>query len=113
MVKKCKKIIGVRVLFGGRDEVYNMDGGGQFFSTEGVLQNSQSVSSFVYTESPSHSNRDGASRGGKSISGVMVDLGSRPVNSPNSRSGGGNPDIMTVILLQMKEEREVWEHDRN
>ena len=111
LAKRCKKMIGDRALLGGGEEIYDMEGGGSFLSETGerlehpvrsVLfppsgnddtDNSLPSAAFATPDSSCVTSRSARGRGG-------------------NRGGGKRPDPMTLMMMQMREDRLVRAEDR-
>lgn len=104
MAKELKDMIRDKAMLNVGDEIYDMEDGGTFTSPDGTVRG-------VVPVPVARTSGEGASVSGISVAGTSVAVTCDAVDHSPNRGRGKKPDMMSVMMLYMKDEKERRIHE--
>lgn len=112
LAKKCKVLIGDKAMIGGANEVFDMEGEGTFTGPDGSVRPHNAIAS-ITTREDTESSTVGSISTARTTGIGGGSLSSRRSSSNDGGGRGGRrPDVMNLIMLQMKEDRDIRMEDK-
>ena len=104
MAKELKEMIRDKAMINVADEIYDMEDGGTFTSPDGTVRG-------VVPVPVAGTSGEGASVSGMSVAGTSVAVTCDAVDPSPTRGRGKKPNMMSVMMLYMKDEKERSIHE--